>query len=287
MLKRIYKLIIGKLPLSYRIFLQYFRVFRCFPNIKNPMSLNEKILKRILCEKDPAFAFYSDKYAVREYIAKTLDKKYLIPLIAVYDKSSDLENLNKWENIVIKPNHGAGMVEIIDNEPEYNDKIIIMKKAQKWLELDFSKVCDEWHYSLIKPKLVVEQKITDMNESLRDYKFHRFLQKDGTYKQILQVVAERSNHGYETVFFDILDLSKILHSPFDYKLILSLKEKEAIGHIVELNSKICPEYNYVRLDWYITKDQIYFGEITFTPGAGRSKSFAGKFGLKMGGLWYE
>lgn len=103
-----------------------------------------------------------------------------------------------------------------------------------------------------------------MNEALKDYKFHRFLQKDGSYKQILQIVAERSELGYETVFFDTDNLDQILHSPFGYVENLTVHEKQYIQKILLLNQQLCLEYNYVRLDWYILKDTIYFGEITFT-----------------------
>lgn len=268
-----------------RVKVQYFRLFKMLPNLSKPKTINEKILKRILYEKDPNFAFYADKYAVRNYIAETLGDQYLVPLIAVYKEPKDLLTLKEWENIVIKPNHGAGMVKIIESEPTNDEKQQLVQISEQWLSKDFSRVCDEWHYSLIPPVLLVERKITDLGESLRDYKFHRFLESDGHFKQVLQVVAERSEHGYETAFFDVNHLDEILHSPFGYQLTLSDLEKKAIQHILELNEQLCVAYSYVRLDWYITRKKIYFGEITFTPGAGRSQSFSGDFGIKMGELW--
>ncbi|WP_104498385.1 ATP-grasp fold amidoligase family protein [Acinetobacter indicus] len=285
MLRFIYKKTLDFLPPYLRISLQYFRIFKQFPNLTKPTTINEKILKRILHEKDPNFAFYADKHAVRSYIAETLGGEYLVPLIAVYKDAKDIVTLNEWENIVIKPNHGAGMVKIIENEPDKYEKQLLVQLCEKWLSKDFSQVCDEWHYSLIPPMLVVERKITDPDENLRDYKFHRFLQSDGHFKQVLQVVAERSEHGYETVFFDVNHLDEILHSPFGYQLTLSDMEKKAIKQILDLNEYLCVAYSYVRLDWYITRKKIYFGEITFTPGAGRSQSFAGQFGVEMGKLW--
>ncbi|NNH34598.1 hypothetical protein HLH12_03285 [Acinetobacter sp. NIPH 2377] len=285
MFRYIYKKILGRLPPHLRVSLQYFRVFKEFPNLDNPQTLNEKILRRIFFEKDPNFAFYADKYAVRKYIVETIGEKYLVPLLAVYSNAKELSELKEWENIVIKPNHGAGMVKIVEQEPSEHEKNQLVSLAQKWLSTDFSKVCDEWHYNLIPPQLLVEHKITQPNESLRDYKFHRFVQKNGTFKQVLQVVAERSEQGYETVFFDVEKLDTILHSPFGYVLTLSELEKQSIRHILELNEHLCPNYSYVRLDWYITQKNIYFGEITFTPGAGRSQSFAGQFGVEMGKLW--
>lgn len=285
MFRYIYKKILGRLPPHLRVSLQYFRVFKEFPNLDNPQTLNEKILRRIFFEKDPNFAFYADKYAVRKYIVETIGEKYLVPLLAVYNNAKELSELKEWENIVIKPNHGAGMVKIIDHELSLDGKKEIIRNAEQWLDFDFGRYTGEWHYSRIKPKLLVEEKITALGESLRDYKFHRFTQQDGSFKQILQIIAERSEDGFETSFFDLNDLDTIIHSPFGYEVKLSDYEKDKIKAIEKLNMMICTEIDYVRLDWYITSKSIYFGEITLTPGAGLSPNFDGDFGLKLGQLW--
>lgn len=285
MLKSIYHFFMRNISPRMRINIEYLRIFKSFPNLEKPNSINEKILRRILCEKDHKFSFFADKYAVRSYIEQVLGQECLVPLLYHSSDAEDLKKLKNWTNIVIKPNHGAGMVKVIDKEPSDAEKIQIIQKAKDWLKIDFGKVSDETHYSEISPKILVEQKITALGEDLKDYKFHRFLQKDGSYRQILQIVAERSLHGFETAFFDIDNLDEIIHSPFGYNAQLSLNEKNSIHKIVELNKKLCPDYGYVRLDWYITVDKIYFGEITFTSGAGRSKSFDGNFGIEMGNLW--
>lgn len=285
MLKKIAKYLIQKLPYKTKLSLHYFRSFKKLPNLNNPKTFNEKVLRRIIYDKKNIYSFYADKYEVRKYIEEKLGADYLVPLIAVYDHAENLNYLSSWKNIVIKPNHGAGMVKIIDHELSLEGKQEIIKNAQQWLEFDFGSYTGEWHYSSIKPKLLVEEKITALGESLRDYKFHRFTQPDGSFKQILQIIAERSEDGFETSFFDLNDLNIIIHSPFGYEVKLSDYEKDKIKKIEKLNTMICSEIDYVRLDWYITSKSIYFGEITLTPGAGLSPNFDGDFGLKLGQLW--
>lgn len=285
LLKPIYHTIINSFSPAMRMKISYFRIFKEWPNLKYPKTFNEKILNRILFVRDPKFAFYADKYAVRQYISEVLGENYLIPLIAVYDSAIDLNKLDQWDNIVIKPTHGAGMVKIIDKPPSISMKEEIIIQADNWLSTNYSLFADEWHYSLIPPKLVVEKKITSKEERLRDYKFHRFMKSDGSFKQILQIISERSDHDFETVFFDVSNLENILHSPFGYEMVLTEDEKLKIQKVLKLNEKLCLEYKYVRLDWYLTENNIYFGEITLTPGAGRSLSFQGKFGENMAKLW--
>lgn len=285
MIKKIYRLILNHLPKKIRIAVNYFRIFKVWPNIDEPKNFNEKILHRIIYEKDNKFSFFADKYEVRQYIEDTVGSDFLIPLLAVYENACDLQTMKNWEQVVIKPNHGAGMVKIIDSEPDHFTKLNIINEAQCWLQVNYGKIGDEVHYSFIKPKILVEKKITRKKEGLTDYKFHRFFSENGSYRQILQIISDRSEQGFETVFFDVNDLDHIFHSPFGFKLVLTEREKDCIAEIVKLNTKLCPEYDYVRLDWYITENKIYFGEITFTPGAGRSLNFSGAFGEMMGTLW--
>lgn len=275
------------MPYKIKLSIRYFKDFKKLPNLKNPKTFNEKVLKRITYDRKSIYALFADKYEVRKYIEKSIGREYLVPLIAVYDNAQDLRKLMVWERSVIKPNHGAGMVKIIDSEPSDNEKNAVIVEAKNWLEFNFGRYTGEWHYTLIKPKLIVEEKITTVGESLKDYKFHRFLQPDGTYKQILQVIAERSSTGFETSFFDLNNLDHIIHSPFGYETELTQQEKEKIIKISKLNARICPDINYVRLDWYITSKNIYFGEITLTPGCGLSQNFEGEFGLKLGKLWVD
>ncbi|WP_180190495.1 ATP-grasp fold amidoligase family protein [Acinetobacter sp. YH01009] len=284
-IKKIIKSIYRKFPNKLKAQLGYYLNFREWPNLNQPLTFNEKVLNRILYDRNMIYPLLADKYEVRTLIGKILGEEFLVPLLFMTDTPENLMQLSDWSKTVIKPNHGAGMVKIFDHDPSRRDKEQVIKLANNWLKLNYSILAGEWHYAHIKPYILVEEKITELNEDLRDYKFHRFKQKDGSYKQILQVVAERSVKGYETVFFDLNNLDCILHSPFGYQLTLSDLEKECIAKICNLNLKLIPEINYVRLDWYITTENIYFGEITLTPGAGRSKSFAGNFGLEMGKLW--
>lgn len=44
-----------------------------------------------------------------------------------------------------------------------------------------------------------------------------------------------------------------------------------LKEIIEICDKLSEDFNYVRVDLYIFKDKIYFGELTFTSGSGFAK----------------
>jgi hypothetical protein len=61
-----------------------------YPNIKNPRSFNEKVLYRKLFERDSRIPQLADKIAVRDYVAQKIGEQYLVPLIATYGSSKEI-----------------------------------------------------------------------------------------------------------------------------------------------------------------------------------------------------
>ena len=112
-------------------------------------------------KKNPIFAELADKYKVRKFISKRIGEDVLIPLILDTKDPIDLLQVKDWSGTVIKPNHAAGLIEIFDENPTDDQKNKVIEEAKQWLNLDFSKISDEWHYSLIEPRLLMEKKITN------------------------------------------------------------------------------------------------------------------------------
>jgi len=287
MLNKFVYSIFNCLPIKIKFILRYFKVFREFPNLKKPENFNEKVLHRVIFENNPIYSKLADKYEVRKYIESTVGKEYLVPLLYFCESAECLNDLYNWNNIVIKSNHGAGMVKVIEDSPSEKEKELIIKECNEWLNFDYGKYTGERHYSAISRKIIVEKRIEALEGAIKDYKFHRFLQEDGSFKQILQVISGRGSNDFVNVFYDLENLNQIIHSSCGANFNLSKYEKIKIKEISSLNIKICPDIGYVRLDWYITPERIYFGEVTLTPACGLSRSMVGEFGEYMGQLWVK
>lgn len=285
MIKQLFKLASSRLPATLRFQLLYLIKFKRIPRVKRPHRFNEKVLHRILFEKEPLFTELTDKYRVREYISKKIGDEYLIPLLLNTKTPSDLLNLPNWEGCVIKPNHAAGLVFIVNKEPTKEEKKHIISKCTNWLETDFSIVSGEKHYKGIPPRILVEKNISTNLKAPNDYKFHCFRQDQSGYKQILQVITNRSGNKFSSIFFDLDNLKKPINKVGLEGYHFTTKELEAISKIKSLNEVLAKKFTYLRIDWYIVDHKIYFGEMTFTPGAGLSKSFNKKFDVYMGKLW--
>jgi hypothetical protein len=63
---------------------------------------------------------------------------------------------------------------------------------------------------------------------------------------------------------------------------IQLPNSKMTKKLLECASKLSQGFPHVRVDLYIVKDKIYFGELTFTNGAGFDNIKPYKFDLELG-----
>lgn len=239
-----------------------------FPNVKSPTTFNEKILYRCL-HPDPRYADLTDKLTVREYVRQKIGEEYLVPLLAdpvaftreVYDALPS--------TFVMKANHGSGFVKVV------NDKIDIGFKeldrlAKQWLTTDFYRVARERHYRTIQPRIFFEQLLLDRSGNIPpDIKIHCFFTEARSTPVIyIAVISDRFGERPCGDMYDgdwnRLDIS-IGHYPRSER---PAERPANFETLLSLATALADGFEYVRVDLYAPDDKVYFGELTFTPGAG-------------------
>lgn len=279
--------LVKKMPWSYQDRIYYFHTFRKLPNIRQPKLFNEKILYRKIIMGDYArYGHLSDKLLVRDYIAREIGEDYLIPLLHETDDPITLLSLKSLKNTVIKPNHASGMVEMILQEPDCIQKQLLVDRCNDWLKRDFSHEAREIHYRYIKPRILVEQYIGDGKFGAVDYKFHMFNKKDGNFEYVLQVIYNRNGNEPLSMNFYVNNLQETFHKIRDTGLDIS-GELPALEKALNMSKVLSRDFDYVRVDWYIHEGSIYFGELTFTPGAGMVTGLDGGLNQMMGDMWLQ
>ncbi|ADU67641.1 ATP-grasp fold amidoligase family protein [Pantoea sp. At-9b] len=285
-LRRSVRYFIKKMPWAYQDRLYYFRRFRRLPNLRQPKVFNEKVLYRKFVYGDYLnYGRLSDKYSVRDYIAEKVGSEYLIPLVYETSDPHTLHTMASWKNTVIKPNHGSNMVEILLDEPDALKKQQIISKCQTWLKKDYADEAREIHYRYIKPRILVEKYIGDGKNVPVDYKFHMFNKRDGNFEYVLQVIYNRCNPLLSMNFY-VNNLNDAYHKIRDTGLDIS-PQMAALQHALVLSKKLASDFDYVRVDWYIHEQQVYFGELTFTPGAGMVTGLDRGLNQMMGDMWIQ
>lgn len=237
-----------------------------WPNLKEPKSLNEKIQWIKLNDRNPKYSEYADKYKVRDHIKNTIGEEYLIPLIGVYNTPNDI-NFEKLPNqFVLKCNHGYGC-NIICHDKSKLDIKRTKSLLARWLKTDYSQYKREYHYKAIKPCIICEEYMIDKKyKELFDYKFFCFQGE----VEMIQVDLNRFDNHTRNLYdknWNLLDLQ----ISFPNNKEINLKKPEHLDKMILLAKELSREFPFVRVDFYVINERIYFGEMTFTSGAGFSR----------------
>ena len=263
--------------------ISFYRAFKHFPRITNPRTFNEKVLyrKRTSCITDPIYSELADKYLVREYVERKIGREYLIELLFETDSIDMLrEELINNKNYVIKPNHGASMVAICDDEQSEESIDLLLQKAQEWLACDYSMIGGEKHYSRIKRKILLERKIGNQGTILTDYKLHLFKQNHDEWFYVLQIIDDRFKGDLARTFY-VNNIKEVYSGSHK----LDNVTVPIIENMIMLSKILIGDLEYARLDWYINYDELYFGEITLTPAAGIGTGYGEELDLLIGDKW--
>ena len=234
-------------------------------NLKNPQTFNEKLQWLKLYGRRPIDTILSDKYAVKEYIAKTIGEKYVIPLLGVWDRFEDIDFDKLPEQFVLKCTHDSGGILVCKNRNDVDfDKV--KETFNRSLKTDYYVFSREKAYKNIPRRIIAEEYREDSKTGeLRDYKFFCF---DGEPKALF-IASDRQVEGEETKF-DFFDM-EFNHLPFTngHPNAKILPEKPlCFKEMKELAAKLSKGIPHVRVDFYEVDGKVYFGEMTYSHWGG-------------------
>lgn len=249
-------------------------------DIDNPKTYTEKIQWAKLYAMDAEKSMLADKYAVREWVAKTIGSEYLIPLLGVWDSASQIDFDALPDAFVLKTNNACGTNLIVKDRAGFSEKEA-RAKLDRWMEWDYGWMGFEMQYLSIKPKIIAEKFICNEGGSeIRDYKFLCF---NGEPKYIWVTEDRHTRHTEATLDMDWTyapwcDSSSIVPDKLP-------KKPESFTLMTELARKLAVGFPHVRVDFYEVNGKPLFGEMTFTSGGGYFKITPAFFDEKLGDMW--
>lgn len=247
-------------------------------NLENPVTYNEKLQLVKLYYKHPLLTKLVDKYTVREYVHKICPDI----LNELYWEGFNPNEI-PWDNLpdkfVIKVTHGSGYNILCTNKNKIN-KAEVIKKINIWLKEKFIKCYGEWFYGVEKPRIIIEKYLDDeTGKAPTDYKVFCF---NGIPRYVIVDTDRFTKHKR-----NVYDLqwnfknNYTLNFPNDKPL----KKPKELAELLDIAAKLSKGFPHVRVDLYIIKGKIYFGEMTFTNGAGFDKIRPYEFDVELGSLF--
>ena len=234
-------------------------------DFNNLRTFTEKLQWIKLYDATPLKSRLADKYLVRHWVADKIGQQYLIPLLGVWDDFDEIDFDELPDQFVLKCNHGSGMNIIVRDKKTF-DKRNAREKINAWLATDYACLAIEPHYTRIKRKIIAEKFMA--NGDLPDLIDYKFLCFDGKVVYC-QYLTDRSTElklnyfdtNWQPTVVERSDHPRSAHPenippPKNFELMKKLAATLAEG------------FAFVRVDFYEIDGKVYFGEMTFTPGAG-------------------
>ena len=312
-LKKIFKYRTGEdLPLKYD-----FKLHNWIIDKKRCKTFNQKIQWIKLYGITDLMRNCADKVNVRWFVSDFIGAEYLKPALQIVrneklevrsDNSisnSSLLTPNLFDKVdfeklpdsfVIKCAHGCKWHYIIKDKKDFlnNKRLfdIVKRNITGWLEQEFFPWNGfEMQYAkLRRVKLSEREKFQDAMEP--KLLIEPFMREN----RLIEVYCF---NGIPKVFADIhldkgvrictynedFSYADLVLKPEDKELMKEFPADEILKQSIDLSKKLSKDFRFVRVDWMIYQDKLYFEELTFTPYSGFS-TFDKKWNLKTGS-WIE
>ena len=245
--------------------LQYKYITHHKLNLVNPVRYTEKLqyLRLYTYPRNPLVTKCASRDGAREYLKELGLEELLIPIYGIFDSFDDIDFEKLPDQFVMKCTHACAFNKIILNKNELDIKAT-RKQFKKWLRTNYGNKTLERHYSPIKPRIIIEKFIGELDVLPVEYKIHVF---NGVAKSMYVVTGRGKDIRYNNYYID--------WTPFDgsqfngwKKTDYELNQPKNWAEMVKIAEKLGEKFPFVRVDLYNINGKIYFSEMTFTPAKG-------------------
>lgn len=244
-------------------------------DIDHPRTFNEKLQWLKLNYHKPEFTIMVDKAEAKKYVAKIIGEEHIIPTIKVYNTVDEIDFDSLPDQFVMKCTHDSGNLVICTDKSIINRKAIL-NQFKKGLMYNFYNLGKEWVYKNVTPRIIVEKYMTDNGEELKDYKIFNF----GGEPRIIEVDYERfKDHKRQFFTTEWNRIEATCIYPSGEKVIEKPKQLE---QMLEFARKLSKGHPFIRTDFYIVNENVYFGELTFYHESGYGQIQPFELDLEMG-----
>lgn len=260
----------GFLPDKPYLSLRYRALMGEWIDWKNPKKYQEKLQWLKVYNRNPLYNTMVDKIAVKDYVAKLIGDKYVIPTLGVWDSFDDIDFDTLPNQFVLKTNNGGGNTGVV----VCTDKSKLdIPSAKRKIELSMRdsiyKSFREWPYKDVKPRIFAEAYMTDDTEfnkgGLSDYKFTCF---NGVADNVMVCVGRNTGETKFYFFDQKWDLQPLNVRGKNTTPSFKLPKPKCMDEMFEIAGKLSEGIPFLRVDLYCINERPYFGETTFFPASG-------------------
>ncbi len=241
----------------------YFEEFNKYINWQNPITYNEKINWEKINNRDSRRERLADKYLVRDWVRERIGEKYLTKLYGVWDDANEIDFERLPNKFVLKVNNGSQRNIIVKDKGQIK-KEEVCRQLNEWKKINFAYKNLELQYKNIIPKIICEEYLEGVADSVYEYDVYCFHDKP------MYIWCIKGSHKPEckASFYDL----NWQIQPFSYfypKDEVMAPKPENLEEMLKLTEVLCKDFSHIRVDWFSLPDgRVLFGEMTFSSCAG-------------------
>jgi len=229
---------------------------------------------RILFDRRPVLMQVADKAAVRSYVASRLGQQVLPKVYYLTTRPDTIPFDRLPDRFVVKPTHGSGWVQIVTDKSAI-DRDALVGICTRWLNQSYYDITREWVYKAIEPQIMVQEFIDDgIRPVPNDYRLFVF---EGTV-ELIEVNVGHLPRGRVR-----------LYTPAWKKLAPEsggdVPQPAHLAEMIAAARTLCGDLDFVRVDFYDTPEQLYFGELTTSPECALGRFLLEGLDRHLGGRW--
>jgi hypothetical protein len=249
----------------------YYRAHGRLPDYAAPRLFTEKIQWRKLFDRNPLFPCLVDKLAVRGYVQRRAPTLKLPETLWIGNDPDAIPYAALPERFVLKPSHRSGDVLFVRSRKDLDhDRVAAI--CRRWLNSPYGRSRREWAYQGLTGRLIIEEMLRTGSgpDCSRDYRCHVF---DGVVAAILVIAGTVDDGGHrftgEALAFDRTWNRLPYHRLFDRASAnLDAGRPAPLDRMIAVADLLGRGIDYVRLDCFVIRRDVYFGELTIYPGSG-------------------
>lgn len=250
-------------------------------DLKNPKTFCEKLQWLKLYNRKPEYTMMVDKLAVKKYVTDKIGDKYVIPVLGEWENPEDIDWDSLPNRFVLKTTHGGGSGGVfICKDKDGLDRAKATDFMRRAMKQDIYRSKVEWPYKNVHKRIFAEQYMVDESgQELKDYKLLCF---DGKPKYI-EVDSGRFGDHIRNIYDTNWNLQPIA---IGYKNDLSVhfERPECLDKMVEFARVFAKGIPFLRTDFYVIGDKLFFGELTFFQRSGMTPFYPSSVDLELGNL---
>lgn len=246
-------------------------------NLKYPKSFNEKLNWLKLYDHNPIYPKLADKYEAKKLVGEKIGEEHIVPCYAVWDSPEDIDISSLPNQFVIKGTHDSCST-VVCRDKTTVDVEQLKQHFRETQNINYYEALREWVYKEIKPRIIADKFLDDGSGlELQDYKWWCF---NGVPR--IMYFTNRGVEGqcYEN-FYD-MDFNPLAINHGFPRRVPEYTKPVAFEEMRNLAEKISSGIPFVRVDFFVVKGQVYFGECTFYDWGGGHPFETKEMDLELG-----